>query len=200
MSLVRTFIAIALPQTIQEKITLETSSIRDQVGSGVIRWVSSKNMHLTLRFLGETTIETVGILKGLLADTADKYPPMDISVDDFGVFPNSKRPRVLWVGLKYPPTLVKLQSEIEFLARQLKFEPENRPFSPHLTIGRVNRNATSNEVQALRNTLASFKVGQIGSFTANTIHFIRSDLQPTGAIYSTLSSAMLKNQYNKKEV
>ena len=193
MSLVRTFIAIDLPQTIQDTIARETSGLRDQTGRGIIRWVSPQNMHLTLRFLGDISAETVEEFKKLLADTANTYPPIDISVGDFGVFPNSKRPRVLWVGLKYPPTLVKLQSEIEFLARQLKFKPENRPFSPHLTIGRINRNATINDVQALQDILTSFKVGHLGSFTADTIHLIRSDLHPSGAEYSKLFSALLKN-------
>jgi len=192
MSLLRTFIAIELPQTIQETIARETSGLRQQTERGLIRWVAPQSMHLTLRFLGDTSAETVTRLKEQLANIARNYAPVDISVSGFGVFPNPKRVRVLWIGLQYPPTLTKLQSEIETLARQLSFEPEKRSFSPHLTIGRVSQRASTNEVQAYQSTLASVRIGQLGSFTANAIHLIRSDLRPSGAVYTTLFSAALE--------
>ncbi len=191
MSLLRTFIAIELPPTIQEAIARETSGLRQQVKRGLVRWVAAQNMHLTLRFLGDTVSSSLGQIQQMLTSQAALFQPMEIKVGGFGVFPNPRRPRVLWIGIQAPADLSTLQHRTESLAQSAGFEAESRPFSPHLTLGRVSQKISSSEAQALRSTLEAIRVGELGSFTAEAIHLIHSDLRPDGAIYTRLFSAPL---------
>lgn len=189
MSLLRTFIAIELPQTIQEAIARETDGLRRQVKRGLVRWVAAQSIHLTLRFLGDTVSSSLGQIEQMLARQTAQFRPMEIKVGGFGAFP--KRPRVFWIGVQAPGELSTLQRRIESLAQSAGFEAETRPYSPHLTVGRVSQKVSSSEMQALRSTLEAVRIGELGSFTAEAIHLIRSDLRPEGAVYTTLFSAPL---------
>jgi 2'-5' RNA ligase len=191
MTLLRTFIAIELPPTIQEAIARETSGLRQRVSRGLVRWVEVENMHLTLRFLGDTAPSSLSQIEQMLSYQVGQFQPMQIKVGGFGVFPSPKRPRVLWIGTQAPAELTTIQHRIESLVQSAGFEAETRPFSPHLTVGRVSQKISSNEMQALRSTLETIRIGELGSFTAEAIHLIRSDLRPEGAVYSRLFSARL---------
>ncbi len=191
MSLLRTFIAIELPQTIQAAIARETSGLRRQVNRGLVRWVAAQNMHLTLRFLGDTAESSLDQIERGLSRQAALFQPMELTVGGFGIFPSPKRPRVLWIGVQAPAELSTLQRRIESLAQSAGFEAETRPYSPHLTLGRVSQKISSSEMQALRSALEATRIGELGSFTAEAIHLIRSDLRPEGAVYTRLFSAQL---------
>ena len=191
MSLLRTFIAIELPQTIQEAIAREISGLRRQVNRGLVRWVAAQNLHLTLRFLGDTAESSLDQIEQMLARQAAQFQPMEIEIGGFGSFPNPRRPRVFWIGVQAPAELSTLQRRIENLAQSAGFEAETRPYSPHLTLGRVSQKISSNEMQTLRSALETIRIGRLGSFTAEAVHLIRSDLRPEGAVYTTLFSAPL---------
>jgi 2'-5' RNA ligase len=113
-------------------------------------------------------------------------------VAGLGCFPNARRPRVVWVGLDEPTgALARLREAVEAEVAPLGFPTERRPFSPHLTLGRVNRRASKSEVREIGQVVAASMVGQIDEMTVTLVSYIKSDLRPTGAVYTTLLDAEL---------
>jgi 2'-5' RNA ligase len=131
------------------------------------------------------------LIKDTLSNEASKFEPFDVLVEGMGAYPSSRRPRVLWIGLTAPPVLASLQHEIDMATARLGYASEEREFSPHLTIGRVRQNATGAELQKIRGELEQAKVGRLGSFRVDAMHLFKSDLQPTGSIYTRLFTAQL---------
>ncbi|MBI5965591.1 MAG: RNA 2',3'-cyclic phosphodiesterase [Chloroflexi bacterium] len=191
MGLLRAFIAIEFPQPIKDAIERQTARLRQTLGNDLIRWVPAQNMHLTLKFLGDIAASHVDFLKQMLAREADTHPQFDLQIGGLGSYPTSKRPRVLWVGLHAPADLASLQKSIEAGACRLGYEQEERPFSPHLTLGRVRQNLSPADLPKIRAALDNIQLGNIGTARVDSVHLIRSDLQPSGSIYTNLFSAPL---------
>jgi 2'-5' RNA ligase len=110
-------------------------------------------------------------------------------VEGIGSFPNSRRPRVIWVGLHAPAALESLQRGIESASARLGYTPEEKGFSPHLTIGRVKQNLSALEIQHIRAGLEEIKIGLLGTVHVDAAHLFKSDLQPAGSVYTRLFSA-----------
>jgi len=192
MSLLRTFIAIELPVFIQTAIQRQTAKLRGTLDLSLVRWVPTHNIHLTLKFLGDVSPASLELLHQMLVQEAGQQPAFDISISGLGSFPSPRRPRVIWIGLHAPAVLETLQRSIEASAARLGYALEERPFSPHLTIGRVRQNLSPDGVQKIRTMLEGTKVGELGSAKIDSIHLFKSDLQPGGSVYTKLFSAPLK--------
>ena len=128
-----------------DAIEKQTARLRQTLGNDLIRWVPTQNMHLTLKFLGDTATSHLDFLKQMLAREADSHPQFDLQIGGLGSFPTSRRPRMLWIGIHAPADLVSLQKSIEAGTTRLGYEQEERAFSPHLTIGRVRQNVNPPE-------------------------------------------------------
>jgi len=191
MSLLRAFIAIELSEHVCDAIQKQTVRLHQTLGNDLIRWVPTQNMHLTLKFLGDTTTSHLEFLKQLLAREANLHPQFSFQLGGLGAFPNSKRPRLLWIGIQAPADLASLQKSIESGTTRLGYEQEERAFSPHLSIGRVRQNLNPPEVQKIRTALDTIQLGNIGLARVDFIHLYKSDLQPSGSIYTKLFSAPL---------
>ena len=191
MSLLRAFIAVELPPEIHQAIQKETAPLRSAIPASLVRWVPSSNMHLTLKFLGDISPANVELLTQMLGVEASQHPFFEIQFGGLGVFPNPKRPRVIWIGIQAPGELDALQHGIEAAAAKLGYPAEARPFSPHLTVGRVKQNISSTDIQKIRTALEGTKVGSLGSAQVSAIRLFKSDLKPTGAVYTQLFSAPL---------
>jgi 2'-5' RNA ligase len=190
MNLLRAFIAIEIPSEIKKAIAAQTASLQFNTGQSV-RWVTAENTHLTLKFLGEVSPTNVDLLSQAIQAECSQITPFDITVSGLGCFPNAHRPRVIWIGLLVPPELNKLHYKIEATTARLGYTPEEKTFSPHLTIGRVRDQATVIELKQLHDSLESATIGTLGTFTAHTVHLFKSELKPGGPIYSQLFSARL---------
>ena len=188
MDLLRAFIAIEIPAEIKKAIAYQTAGLQTTTGRAV-RWVSAENTHLTLKFIGELSDASVGLLSQVLQAECSQFEPFEISVRGIGSFPSRHRPRVIWVGLDAPPELTRLQTRIEAAAARLGYAPEERPFSPHLTVGRVREQASVEEMNKIEAGLAALKVGELGCFTARSVTLFKSDLRPSGPIYTPLFGA-----------
>jgi 2'-5' RNA ligase len=197
MSLLRAFIAIELPKNTLGAIEKQTARLRQTLGNDIIRWVPIQNLHLTLKFLGDTAASHVDFLKQLLAREADSHLQFNLQLGGLGSFPTSRRPRLLWIGLHASADLTSLQKSIEAGTSRLGYEQEERPFSPHLTIGRVRQNISPPDLQKIRTALGTIQLGNIGTARVDSVHLFRSDLQPGGSIYTKLFSASLKNGSQK---
>ncbi len=191
MGLLRAFIAIEFPQNIKDAIERQTARLRQTLGNDLVRWVPAQNMHVTLKFLGDIAASHVEFLKQMIARESESHQQFDLQIGGLGSYPTSKRPRVLWVGLHAPADLASLQKSIEAGACRLGYEQEERPFSPHLTLGRVRQNLSPADLPKIRSALDNIQLGNIGTARVDSVHLIRSDLQPSGSIYTNLFSAPL---------
>ena len=192
MNQIRTFIALDFPTSILESIEQQTKRLRQALGDDIIRWVPSHNMHLTLKFLGNAPISHLDFLKQMLTQVADSTHPFDLQIGGIGSFPNSNRPRVLWVGLHAPAALATLQKAIEEGAQRLGYEKEERPFSPHLTLGRVRQGMDGKVLQKISNALSTIQLGKIGTARVDSVHLYKSDLNSEGSVYTKLFSTPLR--------
>ena len=190
MNLLRAFIAIEIPSGIKKVIAAQTACLQTN-SNRAVRWVAAENTHLTLKFLGETSPANVDMLSQALQGECSLLAPFDITVSGLGCFPNARRPRVIWIGLLVPSELTHLQHKIEAATARLGYTPEEKPFSPHLTIGRVREQANGVELKELHESLEAISVGTLGTFTAHAVHLFKSELRPAGPVYSSLFSARL---------
>jgi 2'-5' RNA ligase len=192
MSLLRAFVASELPAVLQDKIQIATAGFRRALHEDLIRWVPVHNVHLTLKFLGDVSPAGLSLVQQMLTAEATQFTAFDITVEALGCYPNAKRPRVLWVGLKAPPELTSLQRAIEAGTARLGYESEERGFSPHLTIGRVRQNVSPADIQTIRTALEQNQIGPLGTTRLNAVHLFKSELRPEGSIYTRLYSAPLR--------
>ena len=191
MSLLRCFIAVELPTSIQDAIRAATAVPRSKLGSDLVRWVPVRNIHLTLKFLGDTAPSGIELIQAALSAEAAQYRPFDVLVKGFGAFPGNRKPRVLWVGLSAPAALTSLQHELDVATARLGYSSEERGFSPHLTIGRVRQNATAAGLLRIRDELESTYIDVIGSMRVAAVHLFKSELLPSGSVYTRLFTAPL---------
>lgn len=191
MSVIRAFIAIELTAEIQKRLDEISAAFKQQLNGVPVRWVSAGNIHLTLKFLGDVSVANLKLLTDILKTETAAHRSFEVSVGGAGAFPNNRRPRVIWVGVEAPPDLAVVQSSVETAMARLGYPREDRPFSPHLTLGRVSRNATSDDTRAITKVLESSRVGFLGAACVREICLFRSDLQPSGAVYTRILTAPL---------
>jgi 2'-5' RNA ligase len=183
---IRAFIAISLdPKTI-DKIFDAASQLNKEIPG--IRWVAKENLHLTLKFLGpidEARIEPIGrALEGAISP----FSRFIINAKGLGVFPDLRRPRVLWAGLQ-GGDLLSLAAAVESALGPLGFAPETRSFKPHLTVGRW-RNFEGSAAK-LDQEIGKWKGYEFGASKVNEIILFQSVLKPAGAVYHSLKSMAL---------
>ena len=193
MYLLRTFIAVEIPFDLQNTIQQATEPLRKAIGASAVRWVPAHNMHLTLKFLGDVSPASMDQLTQLLHAEADACPAFDLTISGLGSFPSLRRPRVLWVGIQAPAELEALFRGIESACSKLGYKSEERDFSPHLTLGRVKQDVSALDQQKIRHALEATKIDSLGTARVNSVHLYKSDLKPTGSVYTQIYSAPLKS-------
>jgi len=190
--MLRSFTAIRLPAEIQQAIAQSTSGLQRALPKPLVRWVPVQNIHLTLKFFGDVSPANLEQLAEALQAEAAGHAAFPVSVGGLGAFPNPRRARILWIGLEAPAGLAALQRGLESAAARMGYEAENRPFSPHLTIGRVGQSVTAADLQKIRSALEGTAVGQLGTFQVEAVSIFKSDLQPGGSVYTQLHSLAMK--------
>jgi 2'-5' RNA ligase len=185
MDKIRTFIAIELPSVVQRGLVqLQERFKRDRPP---VRWVAPDKIHVTLSFLGEIAAERVEIAGECATRAAAGVMPFEIEAVGAGVFPHPNRPRVIWVGIEGEMEALRLlHARLEDELAAQGFPKERRPFSPHLTLGRVRDRATPPEVRALGKAVVLLQVPSLGRWSVEHIAVIRSDLRPEGPSYTPL--------------
>ncbi len=191
MGVVRAFIAIDLPNDVLENIENVSRRLQTQLRHYPIKWVPTENIHLTLKFLGDVSESNLPLIEDMLAGEVSDHKPFEFGVGRLGAFPDMKRPRVIWVGVEAPEELLALQRGVESVMQRLGYPREQRPFQPHLTLARIARRATTNEVYAIGRTLREISVSFLGSARVTEVHLYKSDLHPTGAVYTRLFTTTL---------
>jgi 2'-5' RNA ligase len=194
MTTLRTFVAVELDEELSGRLARVQDQLRGQLSPRSVRWVRQGGIHLTLKFLGDTLPDQVEAVKIALGKAVSSISPFTFTVGGLGCFPNARRPRVVWVGL-YEPTgaLSRLRDAVEDQVAPLGFPTENRPFHPHLTLGRVQRNASNSEVRQVGEVVEASAIGNLYEMTVKQVSYIKSDLKPGGAVYTTLYEARLQH-------
>lgn len=182
----RTFIAIPLPEKCREMLEQLQQNLR-ATGADV-RWASIPSIHLTLKFLGEIESAIVPKIAQALRNASKSHQELHLRIQGLGCFPNPKNPRIVWCAINGDTDkLLRLQGEVEYACAGCGFPAENRPFSPHLTLGRV---------KGKRNLQPLVDYIKMGSdlecnFSADRYNIYKSTLQPQGAVYTILETIPL---------
>jgi 2'-5' RNA ligase len=185
MAAIRSFVAIELSEEAIGALDRVQRGLKKEAPRDAVRWSRPESIHLTLQFLGDVASERIGAISEALRGVCAGQGPFVMEMRDLGVFPNPRRPRVIWVGISEPSgALAALQKGVSQALEPLGFEPEQRAFTPHLTLGRALRRASTRELAALGELITHFDVGVLSRVTVDRVILMRSDLKPDGAVYT----------------
>ena len=195
MTTVRTFIAIELSTEVRAALADLQSKLKAVVPPNTVRWTAPQNIHLTLHFLGDVDRADIDTISTALAATTSGHQPFSLAIGRLGCFPNTRRPRILWVGiLGNSVALSDLQHHMgEALQVAVDFSPERRPYAPHLTIGRVKGGLPSRHLKQLSQVIQEAQAGvsRLAVLEVAEVSLVRSELKPTGAVYTQLARGEL---------
>lgn len=187
---VRAFLAVPLPQQLKEAISAIQSHMQAQITDA--RWIRSENLHLTLHFFGETEQEALEKIKVSVLSVKRRQRPFLIEVKGLGAFPNLHRPRILWLDLEPKDQLRRLHRDCYECLRQAGIATESRPYSPHLTIGRLRRQRP--DLTDLYNSIGQTLVGQL---PVDKLVLFESRLHPGGAEHIPLLTVNFDDKTSK---
>lgn len=178
----RSFLAVEIPPALKEALCSISDELR-ACGADV-KWVRPQSIHLTLKFLGEIDPVKVDEIRQVVEPTLRDHEPFLLELGGMGCFPRLRQPRVVWVGLRgETDRLLELQKEVEEGTSRLGFPREDRPFRPHLTLGRVR---SSKGRDRLVERIQDLLEVRLGTFTVESLVQFQSELHPSGARYTAL--------------
>lgn len=177
----RCFIAIGISDLIKRDIGEFIEILKKN--NVDVKWVTHENLHLTLKFLGNTPEVLLTKIREALLNIVLSYEPFYIKIYKTGLFPNRKYPRVIWVGVEDSEIIKKLKNDIEDSMAALGYQKKDKEFIPHLTLGRIR---SQKGIVNLINELDNFKEKDFGSVNVESIKLMKSELKPKGAEHSCL--------------
>ena len=184
---IRCFIAIEIPETIQNQLARIQGTLRKQIQKA--SWVKPSNIHLTLKFLGDVDPQDLESIKEAIQRVAIRHRSFSVRIGGLGAFPNLARPRVMWTGVKAGGERTSaLARDINMALSDYGFSLDTKRFNPHLTIARVKERI---DLRPHANQYRRYDRIDGAEMSVDTISLIQSQLHPTGAIYSTLQSYSL---------
>lgn len=187
----RLFIAVELPQEVIRHLTFITTTLQGKRITGV-RWISLQGVHLTLKFLGSTPVDQVQSITAIMRAAAERVSPFTVHVHGIGAFPNMRNPRVIWTAVQGNlDPLVELQHRLDEGLESAGFAPDERPFSPHLTIGRVRGRLATQNIERLARACEDMKHLDPVPLPILGFSLMESQLTGIGAVYSRNSRISL---------
>jgi len=182
----RTFIAVKIPISKQTAEIIQ--DIKSELQDEKIKWVEIFNMHITFFFVGDTDEKIIQNISFYLDDLLKSEKSFILKGKGVGVFKNLNNPRVLWLGIEEAEYLQYLKLEIDRMMKKLGFEIEDRPFKPHLTLGRIKY---VNDKRKFKNVLNSYKKIDFQDFEIKRVIFYESKLTPRGPVYKVIKQIYL---------
>ena len=183
---IRTFVAVELDDSIKAHIAADIAQLRqEQIDN--MRLVRPEGVHLTLKFLGDIDANRVPAVADAMTQAAARHAPFSLALGQPGVFPNTNRARVIWIGVEGDLQLLRLlQSDIEEALIAAGFPPEKQRFNPHLTIGRMHHRASREDRRRATDALAALTLPEDRTIAVKAISLMKSTLLPGGAIYDQI--------------
>ena len=180
----RVFVAIELPASARRRLTERIDHLRDAIPDARASWIREENLHLTLKFLGDTPVIQVEALAQATQRAASKLEPFEIVVGGCGAFPSKGQARVLWIGIEdQAGRLVQLHAALEDECAKAGFPREERPLHPHLTIARLRKPHHSRDLVAVHKAMAF----ELETVRVSELAVIRSELRSEGSRHTTIS-------------
>jgi 2'-5' RNA ligase len=191
MERIRSFIAIELPDPLKEALDQLESRLKTD-RQPYVKWVDPASIHLTLKFLGSISADSVAEITRAIGAAVAGTAPFRLRSGTLGVFPNPKRVQVVWVGLEGElDQLNRLQQKLEASLSPLGFPPERRRFTPHLTLARLRDRASAAEREEMGKLVAETGLADATEITVDTVSLMKSELTRTGPIYTRISRVEL---------
>lgn len=185
MNSMRCFISIGLEPAIKKDIEFYIKKLSaDDLFKG-IKWVKSDNIHITLAFLGEISLNNINQISEVMKLASNKLDPFVVNLKGTGFFPNMREPKVFWIGVEKTPSLYRLKEEIDVGLEKSGIKFDRKPFAPHLTLGRFK---TGLNLKRHINFLPDFEA----SFLVEKISLVKSELLKEGPLYSDIFVCSLK--------
>jgi 2'-5' RNA ligase len=195
---VRAFVAVELPDAVLAHLEAVQRDLQQALGwvASAVRWVRPEGIHLTLQFLGDVPRAQIPDIEQALREACEGAHPTQLRTAGLGAFPNANRARVLWIGIEGNlQPLFDVERAIGQALSPLGYKPD-KPFNPHLTLGRVREHIKPNEAAAIAQVLllapAAKRPPTTVAFTADSVSLMQSTLQPGGSVYQQLASIELK--------
>jgi 2'-5' RNA ligase len=189
---IRSFIAVELP----EEVKKELRRVQDELSLakyGFVKCVSPEGIHLTLKFLGNVAESKMAGIVRVMEESSLGVSPFQLQITEVGAFPNMRRPRVIWVGIKGElDKLIGWQQRLDKGLVPLGFAKENRPFTPHLTLARLRETCSPQDRLRFGEAVAAAHVEIDNKFKVTCLNLMKSQLLPTGAVYSCLAEVKLE--------
>ena len=189
---IRSFLAFELPLDIKNtvKAALDQAKQHDLT----IKWIPLMNIHLTVVFLGNIKEEDIPAMGKRIQESCQRTAHFHISLDNMGCFPNKRNPRVLWLGLKGEIERMSFfRDELQNQLIPFGITPEKRPFKPHLTLGRFKKPDKRNAFKIGKLIESYQDVNDSEQILPELVQF-RSDLKPSGAVYTRIGSWKLRGE------
>ena len=178
----RCFISLELPEELKKNIYGYIEKLK--AAGADVKWIPPENLHLTLKFLGDTTEELLKSINERLISLSKSHDRFSLQISGAGVFPNIKYPRVIWLGVRDSEEIIKLQHDIDESMAGLGFEKDDKQFTPHLTVGRMK---SLKNMGLLIKELATLKETDFGKIEVINIALMKSELKPGGAEHFKLN-------------
>ena len=194
--MIRSFLAIELPEPILTKIGEVQGGLRSSHAD--VRWTNPEKIHLTLKFFGNIEESRIDLIFKSIEEPIRNTRPFSLKVRGVGAFPHLKNPRVIWIGLvDEREALTSLLKQIETCLERIGFRPEDRPFHPHLTLGRMK---SSRGREELVGRMERHREEEFGDFKVERVVLFKSDLRPSGPIYTPLGDMKLGGRNKSGEI
>lgn len=187
MAQIRTFIAVRLSSEIRR--SLAEAARRLATSGADVKWVPEDNFHITLKFLGNVESLQMDAVVSACGSAVVGVSKFGVTLAGVGAFPKPSRPSVVWVGMvQGGDELARIAERIDSMLEPLGFPREARPFSPHITLGRVR---SPKSLDRLKEAIESLRDAPVGEFRVESIAVIKSELRPQGSFYSALAEFVL---------
>ena len=177
----RTFVAVLLAPQVRSSLIELGTRLGWTLPPGLVRWSGENQLHLTVRFLGQTSPAAVPEIGTAMAEAAARFGRFEVTLGDLGYFPNRHRPNVIWVGILDPDGgLTDLRERLDVSLLAIGWPPEGRSFHPHLTLGRARGRLRIPDEAIWREPALAATV------PIESVHLMQSTLKPSGAEYAEL--------------
>jgi 2'-5' RNA ligase len=194
---IRSFVAIELPEEVRSGLRQLKAELKS-AGHDFVKWVAPEGIHLTLKFLGNISAQKVAEITRVMEEASQGLAPFQLNISGLGAFPNLRQPRVLWLGVGgEADKLVALQQRIDTGLVPLGFAQEMRAFSPHLTLARLRERTSPQDRRDFGELVMKTPVEVNYKVGVDSVSLMRSQLLPSGAVYSRLAGVRLKKSGEK---
>jgi 2'-5' RNA ligase len=187
----RLFVALPVPVEIKERLRAVQRELGTLMRRSTVSWTRAEQVHLTLRFFGSVRVDELEAIKTALENACASAGALELVASGPGVFPNKRNPRIMWIGIHEPSgKLADLHKEISAGTANFGQAPEDRPFSPHLTLGRI-KELHSADARELRRFLEENAAAGFGQWDVSAVELIKSELGGDGSKYTALTAIEL---------